>query len=102
MALKVEMFKGVCHKSDGQPLYMKKKEAVPVNVVYCGVETELTFTDVYFADEVKHILISYGIVDRKGCTLGYKVHNVSSPKKLLELRILMINGLETFFWCRVA
>ena len=67
----VESCEGVCHQPDGQPLLISKRGTVTINVLACGVERVLTLTDVYFAEGVKHNLISYGILDRKGYTLGY-------------------------------
>ena len=81
----VESCEGVCHQPDGQPLFISKRGTVTINVLACGVERVLTLTDVYFAEGVKHNLISYGILDRKGTHLDTMIHNVFYPIQLLEL-----------------
>jgi hypothetical protein len=54
---------------NGDPLHITKKGTLTLNVTARGREQTIKLSDVYFAREVKHNLISYGVLNKKGYKL---------------------------------
>lgn len=53
----------VCVQLNGEPLLITKDGTLTLHVTARGVEKTIEITDVYFAKDVKHNLISYGVFD---------------------------------------
>lgn len=68
----VEPCNGRWVQLNGEPLIVTKKGAVTLLVSACGVEQTDRLTDVYYARNVVHNLISYGQLDKKGYVLTQK------------------------------
>ncbi|OWZ03326.1 hypothetical protein PHMEG_00024964 [Phytophthora megakarya] len=62
----VEACEAECLQPTGEPLNITMKGVVMLRVTAGGMEQTIELTDVYYAKDVVHNLISYGQLDKKG------------------------------------
>jgi hypothetical protein len=58
-----------CVQPNGESLNITKRGKVMLHVEACGTEQVVELTNVYFAKDVVHNLISYGVLDKRGYEL---------------------------------
>ncbi|POM66265.1 Mitochondrial Carrier (MC) Family, partial [Phytophthora palmivora] len=88
------------HLPNGEPLAVTMKGSVTLRVTASGEEQTVELTNVYYAENVVHNLISYGQLDEKGCTLtrkdGQRVVIAGDGRVVFDVRlernVLMVDG----------
>eukprot|EP00644_Phytophthora_capsici_P005089 jgi/Phyca11/96010/e_gw1.1.408.1 len=68
----VEECSDECVQPNGEPLHITKRGKVMLRVKACGEEQMVELNNVYFAKEVVHNLISYGMIDKRGFELSQR------------------------------
>ncbi|OWZ22783.1 putative mitochondrial protein [Phytophthora megakarya] len=71
MTLAVSERLSACNRTES-PLNITKKGVVMLRVTACGMGQTIELTNVYYAKDVVHNLISYDQLDKKGYALAYK------------------------------
>ncbi|OWZ15197.1 hypothetical protein PHMEG_00011205 [Phytophthora megakarya] len=61
-----------CTQPNGDPLDITMKDTLTLRVKACGKEHTLKLTSVYYAKNVVHNLLSYGVLDRMGYSLAHR------------------------------
>ncbi|OWZ17990.1 hypothetical protein PHMEG_0007990, partial [Phytophthora megakarya] len=85
-----------CVQPNGEPLAISMKGSVTLRVAACGVEQVVRLSNVYFAKNVVHNLISYGQLDKVGYPLAHRAERRSKPLSEVNMAVLNeeVNGSD--------